>query len=168
MDVRIRPAEARDRTLLMNLFNLYQNELGAYCEDFGSIDENGYFAVRTVDDILPFGDGVFPYIILTDGAPCGLIMVTDARYALPGCIWCFQELSLSRAARGRGLAQAAARGRRPVPAGPGRWGLSVDPRNQPARAFWERLIAARGTECEERPGEDDMLDLTFTAKEGSL
>lgn len=105
MDVRIRPAEARDRTLLMNLFNLYQNELGAYCEDFGSIDENGYFAVRTVDDILPFGDGVFPYIILTDGAPCGLIMVTDARYALPGCNWCFQELYLIRAARGRGIAQ---------------------------------------------------------------
>ena len=87
MDVRIRPAEARDRTLLMNLFNLYQNELGAYCEDFGSIDENGYFAVRTVDDILPFGDGVFPYIILTDGAPCGLIMVTDARYALNEAVY---------------------------------------------------------------------------------
>ena len=51
---------------------------------------------------------------------------------------------------------------------PGRWCLSVYRRNQPARAFWERLIAARGTECEERPGEDDMLDLTFTAKEGSL
>ena len=166
MDVRIRPAEARDRTLLMNLFNLYQNELGAYCEDFGSIDENSYFAVRTVDDILPFGDGVFPYIILTDGAPCGLIMVTDARYALPGCNWCFQELYLIRAARGRGIAQAAAslamNGR------PGRWCLSIYRRNQPARAFWERLIAARGTECEERPGEDDMLDLTFTAKEGSL
>ena len=35
MDVRIRPAEARDRTLLMNLFNLYQNELGAYCDAQG-------------------------------------------------------------------------------------------------------------------------------------
>lgn len=166
MDVRIRPAEARDRTLLMNLFNLYQNELGAYCEDFGSIDENGYFAAHTVDDILPFGDGVFPYIILTDGAPCGLIMVTDARYALPGCDWCFQELYLIRAARGRGIARAAAslamNGR------PGRWCLSVYRRNHPARAFWERLIAARGTECEARPGEDDMLDLTFTAKEASL
>ena len=51
---------------------------------------------------------------------------------------------------------------------PGRWCLSVYRRNQPARAFWERLIAAQGTECEERPGEDDMLDLTFTAKEGSM
>ncbi len=166
MDVRIRPAEARDRTLLMNLFNLYQNELGAYCTDFGSIDENGYFAVRTVDDILPFGDGVFPYIILADGAPCGLIMVTDARYALPGCDWCFQELYLIRAARGRGIARHAAmlamNGR------PGRWCLSVYRKNQPARAFWERLIAARGTGRSEQPGEDGMLDLIFTAKEASL
>lgn len=163
MDVQIRPAEARDRTLLMNLFNLYQNELGAYCDDFRSIDENGYFAANTVDDILPFGDGVFPYIIQADGAPCGLIMVTDARYALPGCDWCFQELYLIRAARGRGIAWRAAslamRGR------PGRWCLSVYNRNLPARAFWERLIAARGTERREGPGEDDMLDLMFTAKE---
>ena len=82
----LRPAREQDRLLLENLFNLYRNDLSAYCGDFCALDENGYYDRGIADELLPFGDGVEPYIILENGRPAGLILVTDSRYALIGCV----------------------------------------------------------------------------------
>lgn len=156
MNVCLRPTREEDRLLIKNLFNLYQGDLSVYCDDFSWPDENGYFDPEATDGILPYGDGVFPYIILYDGHIAGFIMCTDASYALPGCAWRLEEIFIVRYARGKGIAEEAVRqltcGR------PGRWCLSVYNRNEPARRFWKKTI---GRIVSETPGSDDMIDIVF-------
>lgn len=155
----LRPVRACDRTLIENLFNLYRNDLSLYCDDFPCIDEDGFFDKGIADEVLPFGDGVETYIILNNGHPAGLIMVTSEEYALEGCSRRFQELYLIRPERGKGLARAAAE--QMLAAHPGRWCLSVYKNNHPARRFWDKLIAERGRLIYSVPGEEGMLDLVF-------
>jgi len=156
MSVTIRPAGEGDRLLIKNLFNLYQNDLSVYCDDFSYPDENGYFDPDAAEGVLPFGGGVFPYIILEDGHIAGFIMCTDASYALPGCAWRLEEIYLVRPARGRGIAREAFR---LITADrPGRWCLSVYRRNEPAKGFWLKTL---GNIISEAPGENDMTDIVF-------
>lgn len=161
MNVSIRPATERDRALIRNIFNLYQNELSEYSHEFTHLDENGYFAPDTVNEILPFGDGVFPYIVTDGGKNVGFVMVTDSRYALPGCDWRFEEFFLIKPARGKGAALKAAK--LAMENRPGRWCLSVFTENARAKAFWKKLIADLGAEYAEAPGVSGMTDLCFTA-----
>ena len=156
--VTLRPAAESDRLLIKNIFNLYQNDLSAYTSHFTVLDSEGYFCADASDDVLPFGDGIYPYIIEENAAPVGFILVTDGRNALEGCDFCFQELYLVRPARGRGIAKAAAE----ALLRPGRWCLSAYAANLPARKFWEKLIAAHSGGFQTSPGEDGMVDYWFT------
>ena len=158
----LRPVREDDRQLIENLFNLYRSDISPYCEGFDHLDSDGFFDYGVADEILPFGDGVFGYIILENAHPVGFIMVTDERYALDGCIWRFQELFLIRPARGRGLATQAAL--KLMQDKPGAWCLSVYKKNAPARRFWENLINEHATPLWTAPGEDDMLDIAFQVK----
>ena len=152
-------ASERDRSLIENLFNLYRNDLNAYCGDFPCLDAEGYFEKGIADELLPFGDGVETYIIREGEMRFGLIVVTDSSYALSGCDWRFQELYLIRPARGRGIASAAAK--QLLKEKGGRWCLSVYKLNHPARRFWDRLIRENGTLIMQIPGEEGMTDLVF-------
>ena len=138
MNISIRPAELRDKTLIKNIFNLYQNELSIYSDDFGYLDENGYFAPETADEILPFGDGVFPYIVLESGRPVGFVMATDASYAPDGCDYCLEELFLIRKMRGKGAAGQAVN--LVMQDRSGRWALEVYEQNAAALSFWTRFL----------------------------
>ena len=158
----LRPVNDHDRALIENLFNLYRNDISSYAGDFFGLDEDGYFDFGAADDVLPFGDGVETYIIVENARALGLVMVTDASYALEGCAWRFQELYLVRAARGRGIARAACE--ELLSSHPGRWCLSVYKTNQPARRFWDKLIRDRGTLVCTMPGEDGMTDMVFDTK----
>ena len=158
----LRPVSERDRALLENLFNLYRNDIGAYCGDFEYLDGDGFFEKGIADELLPFGDGVETYIIGENGRNMGLVTVTDASYALAGCQWRFQELYLIRAARGRGLARAACA--ELLRRKPGRWCLSVYKKNLPARTFWEGLIRECGKPICSMPGEEGMTDMIFETR----
>ena len=158
----LRPVREDDRQLIENLFNLYRSDISPYCEGFDHLDSDGFFDYGVAGEILPFGGGVFGYIILENAHPVGFIMVTDERYALDGCIWRFQELFLIRPARGRGLATQAAL--KLMQDKPGAWCLSVYKKNAPARRFWENLINEHATPLWTAPGEDDMLDIAFQVK----
>ena len=159
----LRPVREEDRTLIENLFNLYRNDISAYCGDFEYPDSDGYFDYGIADEILPFGDGVFGYIILENAHPVGFIMITDEHYALEGCQWRFQELYLIRPARGRGLATQAAL--KLMEGKAGIWCLSVYKKNAPARRFWENLINEHARPLWTAPGEEGMLDITFKVEE---
>ncbi len=139
MNVSLRPARESDRTLIKNIFNLYQNELCVYSDDFDCLDENGYFAPDTVSEILPFGNGVFPYIIEEDGRPVGFVMATDASYAPDGFDYCLEEIFLIRNRRKKGIADIAMR--EIFRNRPGRWTLEVYTKNAPAMSFWKRFLA---------------------------
>ncbi|MBQ3080449.1 MAG: hypothetical protein IJC48_10720 [Clostridia bacterium] len=159
MPVGIRPACQADETLIKNIFNMYQNELGVYSNDFMSLDANGYFDESTVCDILPFGDGVYPYIVTMDGAVIGFIMVTEGAYAPEGCRYCFQELFIIASRRGSGAAYDAAR--LAMKGRIGRWGLNVYEKNLRARAFWTKLTGLCGENLKSRPGEENMIEMSF-------
>ncbi len=138
MMISIRPAEEKDRLLVKNIFNLYQNELCVYSDDFDALDEFGYFAPDTVNEILPFGDGVYPYIIEEDARPVGFVMATDSAYAPDGYDYSLEEIFLIRNRRGKGIADIAVKeitGTRP-----GRWTLEVYTQNVPALSFWKRFL----------------------------
>ncbi len=155
----LRPITENDRQLIENLFNLYRNDLNQYCGDFEFLDAEGFFEKGIADELLPFGDGVETWILCDGEKNLGLITVTDARYALEGCAWRFQELYLIRSARGRGLAHGAVR--QLLQSRPGRWCLSVYKQNLPARKFWDSVIRENGTLICTMPGEDGMTDMIF-------
>ena len=138
MNITVRPAEERDRQLVKNIFNLYQNELCIYSDDFDALDENGYFAPDTVSEILPFGDGVFPYIIEENARPVGFVMATDASYAPEGFDYCLEEIFLIRNRRKKGIASAAMK--EITKSHPGKWTLEVYKENTPAVSFWMRFL----------------------------
>ena len=138
MPISIRPAEDKDRLLVKNIFNLYQNELSVYSSDFEFLDENGYFAPETVNEILPFGDGVFPYIIEENARPIGFVMATDASYAPDGTDFCLEELFLIRKKRGMGAAESAMMEIFKNRAG--KWALEVYLENKRAVSFWTRFL----------------------------
>ena len=155
----LRPVTERDRGLIENLFNLYRNDLNAYCGEFEYLDADGFFDHGIADELLPFGEGVETYIICENGKNLGLVTVTDESYALEGCQWCFQELYLIRAARGKGLAHEAIR--QILEQKPGRWCLSVYKNNRPAKRFWNSVIEENGTLLITMPGEEGMTDIVF-------
>ena len=138
MVISIRPAEEKDRLLIKNIFNLYQNELCVYSDDFDGLDKDGYFAPETVNEILPFGDGVFPYIIEEDARPVGFVMAADSAYAPEGFDYSFEELFLIRNRRKKGIADIAVR--EITKDRPGRWTLEVYTENAPALSFWKRYL----------------------------
>lgn len=139
MMISIRPAGEKDRLLVKNIFNLYQNELCVYSDDFDVLDENGYFAPDTVNEILPFGDGVFPYIIEEDARPVGFVMATDKTYAPEGFDYSLEEIFLIRNRRNRGIADIAMG--EIMKDRPGRWTLEVYTKNLPALSFWKRFLS---------------------------
>lgn len=163
MPVSIRPCEERDRLLVANIFNIYQNELSIYANDFFALDENGYFDPTTVQDILPFGGHVYPYIVFDEDGAIGFVMVTDGPYPPEECDYCFQEIFLVRAKRGGGRALQAAR--LAMKGRSGRWGLNVYEKNMPARAFWEKLIQRYGSNLRVQNGEENMLEMSFDFRE---
>lgn len=160
MRTAIRPARETDRALIANIFNLYQHEFSAYSDEFTFLDENGYFAADSAEEILPFGAGVFPYIITVDGRNAGLVLVLGAPYALPGCDWELAEIFVVRAARGSGAAREAVR--LALEGRPGRWGLSVYENNARARAFWAKALNELNAPWAQRPSRhENMVDLFF-------
>ena len=159
--MQLRRAQEGDRQLIENIFNLYRNDISAYCGDFTYLDENGWFDHGIADELLPFGDGVETYLICEGKHNLGLITVTDSSYALEGCAWRFQEVYLIRAARGKGLAREAAVSL--LKQNAGRWCLSVYKNNLPAKRFWEKLIRENGTLLCTMPGEEGMTDMVFDA-----
>lgn len=152
MNISIRPAEMRDKNLIKNIFNIYQNELSVYSDDFVYLDEDGYFAPDTADEILPFGNGVFPYIIEDNRHPVGFVMATDNTYAPDGFDYSLEEIFLIRNMRNKGAADIAVR--EVMKTRPGKWSLEVYRENAQALAFWRRFLRenARGVlENESKP-----------------
>ena len=161
MNITIRPAEENDRILIKNIFNLYQNELSVYSDDFEFLDENGYFAPDTADEILPFGDGVFPYIIEENAHPIGFVMATDASYAPDHADFCLEELFLIRKKRGIGAADVAVK--EVFQNRKGKWALEVYQKNAPALSFWRRFLSKNAQDfCEENT--KDFVRMRFTVK----
>ena len=160
--ISIRPASEKDRALIKNIFNMYQNELSVYSDDFLYLDENGYFAPDTADEILPFGDGVFPHIITHNGKNIGFIMATDKRYAPDGADYSLEEIFLVRPFRGTGAAQAAVH--MLMASRPGKWSLEVYGENGRALSFWRKLTQEKGSVLETAvPG--GLIRMTFTVAE---
>ena len=47
--IQLVKAQEKDKELYRNIFNMYQNELSQYSDEFQELDEKGYFCANTVD-----------------------------------------------------------------------------------------------------------------------
>ncbi len=164
MPVMLREACDDDRELIKNIFNIYQNELSAYSDEFSRLDSRGYFDSAASDGVLPFGSGVFPYIIYDEKGVIGFIMATGAPYAPKDADWCFQEFFIVTSMRSTGCALDSAK--RVMQNRFGRWALDVYARNARAVAFWRRLIKSVGSSAVETDIGGGMIRLYFEYAEG--
>ena len=132
-------ASAADREWLTNVYPLYLHDLSEFDEHYYTLNDRGLWE----PDHLPswLGDDTdHPLIIRQSKARVGFALVNEAPSAdvMPGIGFRLAEFFiLNRYGRTRlGLRAAQALFER----FPGRWQLSILPRNAPAIAFWCRVV----------------------------
>ena len=89
---QLRPAKEADRELLRNMFNLMHAELAPFTRELHSVDERGYFEPAAADAYLAGEDCARAHVILEEGRTAGIVAMTAAPYAKPGCDYCLQEV----------------------------------------------------------------------------
>lgn len=140
---QLRPAVARDRELLRNMFNLMHAELAPFMRELTDIDENGYFDASAADAYLAGDERARAYFIMENERTAGVIAMTSAPYAKPGCDYCLQEIYVLPHMRGQGAASAACRAL--LSAYLGRWCCIALTNNVRGLKFCEDVLVAQGS-----------------------
>ncbi len=130
-------ATAADREFYRNVFNMYQNELSQYFDEYRQLDERGYFDRETVDTYFEGSESIVPYIVLHNGKRVGIVVITSPPYTRAGCDWCIQEMFLICSCRGSGVAAAVCE--KLFSLHPGRYCLAALSQNKRAVRFWQSL-----------------------------
>lgn len=135
-DLQIIPASASQQELLRNLVNLYLYDFSAYTGE--DANEKGRFEYG----YLPYywtEPERSPFLILVDGKPAGFVLVRDTREGDGGqIIHHMAEFFVMRKYRRNKVGQRAAWAI--FDRFPGRWFVSEIEENQPAQAFWRKVI----------------------------
>lgn len=129
----LRPATPEDRLPLYRMLELYQHDLSdVWDQDLDPHGDYGYPLDRYWQQA-----GAVPYVVTVDGRWAGLALV-DPDVRLPaGDHWLAQFFVMKKYRR-RGVGRAAACA--VFDRHPGRWQVGQMPGNEPARAFWRRVI----------------------------
>lgn len=82
--VQIKLAAEEDRELYRNMFNMYQNDLSAYLDDFYEVDKNGYYDYNTIDEYFVDDSSITPFVIEYKKRIIGVFVLTTSPYVKPG------------------------------------------------------------------------------------
>lgn len=145
MSLELRDARrsAADREWFTNVFPLYLHDLSEFGLTYYALDERGIW----IPDHRPSwleDDDDHPLLIVESGRRVGFALVNQAPspHVQPGMDFRMSEFFVLRQHRGRGI------GRRAVFAlfdrFRGKWEIAELPRNEPAIAFWRRVIGEYG------------------------
>jgi len=145
VDIELRDARRSpaDREWLTNVYPFYLHDLSEFDDGYYTLDEKGLWRPDHLPSWLDEEDD-HPLILLESGRRVGFALVNQAPspHVTPGLDYRMAEFFVLRAQRGRGI------GRRAVVAlfdrFRGKWEISELPRNQPAIAFWRRVIGEYG------------------------
>ncbi|MCL6596067.1 MAG: GNAT family N-acetyltransferase [Firmicutes bacterium] len=127
---------AEDRSVLRNLVGLYLYDLSEYTGP--DVNEHGLYEYPRLDQYW-LDESCHPLLIRVDGRIAGFVLVhqhdllQERRHVVA-------EFFVMRKYRRRGVGTRAAR--LVFDAFPGPWEVSELPENEPAQAFWRRVIAA--------------------------
>lgn len=138
--VAIRLATRAEKSLLSAMLPVYLAELGEY----GEVDADyPYF-----DAYWQEGENRWPYLVTLEGQPCGFALVNCWSASGLGTDFSIAEFYIVPAARRGGVGLEAVS--LLLFARPGLWELGVFAGNEPALAFWSRVIEQAGADAPER------------------
>ena len=144
--------DERDRDAVRNLYPLYLHDLSQWSTHY-RLDDDGRWQPSYVDDFLRRA-GCTAFLIRVDDAAAGFAWVGGGDFPRkrPDRDWRLAEFFVAAPFRRRGIGFAAAA--RVLDSFVGTWQLEVVDGNEPALAFWRRLLTTRGSYLEE-PGDGD-------------
>jgi predicted acetyltransferase len=135
MDIQIQKAVYADKSVLRNLLELCQHD---YSEFNGQdVNEHGRFEYTYLDNYWT-EPGRYPFLIKSAGKLVGFALVRILSQTDGERTYSMAEFFILRKYRGKGFGRQAAV--RLFDMFPGRWRVSQEPNNFPARAFWHKVI----------------------------
>lgn len=142
--VRVSPAGESGRRLIEGLAQFYVYDFSemepAGSQDFEIDERGGFEPIPGMDDYWARPD-CHALLIRADGKPAGFALVNTHSHRDGGRVERnMGEFFVARKHRRRGVAAEAVR--QVLELYPGRWEIAVAERNEAAKAFWPRAIAA--------------------------
>ena len=153
--IQLVKAQEKDKELYRNIFNMYQNELSQYSDEFQELDEKGYFCANTVDIYFENIESVIPYIVMAENHIIGILVLTKPPYVKQGFDYCIQEFFLIGNSRGKGIADAVLHELSRMY--PGKYCFIVLNNNLRAIKFWNRICDEISNEWSKSEQERDTL-----------
>jgi predicted acetyltransferase len=139
--VTVSPAAAGERAVLDNLMQFYVHDFSEQWagQDRGELNAEGRFDPYPLDAYWSEAARI-PLIIRVDGHIAGFALLNDIAHSGRPVDRNMAEYFVVRKHRGGGVAAEALR--QILAAYPGRWEAAVAERNEAAKRFWPRAIAA--------------------------
>jgi predicted acetyltransferase len=152
----IRVGSDDEREVVRRLYPLYLHDLSEWSTHY-RLDADGRWQPSYVDDFLS-REHCVAFLAREGGSAAGFAWVGGGDFPRkrPDRDWRLAEFFVAAPFRRRGLGTAVAA--RVLDAFAGAWQLEVIDGNEPALAFWRRVLAARGPFAEES-GEGDTVFL---------
>ncbi len=136
MNLDIQPATLADKTILRHMWELYLYDFSEFTGE--DLNPNGLFETHYFDLYWLEEDRRFPFLFRVDGNLAGFAFVRLADDPDGRALRHISEFFIMRKYRGKGLGEQAARFM--FDRFPGAWSVRQIAANQPARAFWRRVI----------------------------
>jgi predicted acetyltransferase len=145
MDIEIQSAQARDKSILRNLMELYVYDFSEFTD--WDVDEHGLFGYKYLDHYWT-DSSRHPFFITISRKLAGFVLVRIIDPSNHERNYSIAEFFVLRKYRRQGVGQAVAH--RIFDMFPGQWSVSQIEANYPAQIFWRKVISEyTGGEFEE-------------------
>lgn len=135
MELQIQKAVYADKSILRNLMELCEHDYSEF--NMQDINEHGRFEYTYLDNYWT-EPGRYPFLFKVAGKLAGFALVRVLSETNGVRTYAMAEFFILRKYRGKGLGRQAAESLFKM--FPGRWRVSQEPNNLPARAFWHHVI----------------------------
>ena len=159
--VSLEKVKDTDRTIFMNLFNLYHHDRAKFFPElYPSVDKDGYYDKAVVEELLGFEDSeVLCYLIKFEDKVAGLAVISFPPYVLKDCDYCIQEIFVLNNFRGKGIAHEACKWL--FKEFPGRYCALVAEDDVEAQGFWDKIIPKNGKLIGRQKHKENLIAYEF-------
>jgi predicted acetyltransferase len=136
MNIEIQRATAREKSVLRNLMELCQHDYSEY--DGADVDDHGRFEYKYLDHYWTEPER-HPFLVRVAGKLAGFVLVRAIPSPAGPASHAIAEFFILRKYRRQGVGRRVAQ--QIFDMFPGPWSVYQHKGNQPAQAFWRRVIA---------------------------
>jgi predicted acetyltransferase len=136
VNIEIQPASLEDKTILRNLMELYAYDFSDF--DQCDVDADGLFGYNRLDHYWT-EPGRYPFLVRVEGKLAGLVLVRTLDESKTDPVRSIAEFFILRKYRHHGIGKEVAH--RIFDMFPGQWSVAQVENNQPAQAFWRKVIS---------------------------